>query len=264
MTVPNFLASSFYYGIGSSPITDVATVITDVRTILTVTNNPPWTEPVAGTFQSPVDAGGRFMRIALAKNTATRLNVTLQDQNLITLYAREFDILASAEVYYHTGQYHFVLESYNGGAISDRATAFILDVSPYALNASNNYVVGTTFRSTAGSNDSQGSLADHFFMIEAGATVLRQRMRGVGRTSATASVGLVDFLGNPQIFPVDIFAVPNSLNCWGGKLPQSYIVPQTVGAGTIKKIALDDGTLASFKTLQTSVVDACLIAIRVA
>lgn len=263
MTVPNFLASSFYYSLGSSPITDVATIITDVRTILTSTNNPVWTEPVSGTFQSPVDSAGRFMRITLTRVTATRLNVILQDQNLLTIINRELQIPATAEVYYLTGQYHFAIEVPNGTAVADHISCFMLDPSPYALSASQTYVMGNAYRAAGGSIDGQGTTMDQFYMIESGAPAVRQRIRAVYNTTSTA-IGLIDFQGNPQIFPCDIWTQPSGIGVWGGKPYQMYLVPTSIGAGTIKKIALDDGTLASFRVMLMNPQNGALIAIRVA
>lgn len=266
MTVPNFLASSFYFSTGSSPITDVATVITDVRTILLSTNNPPWTEPTAGVFQSPIDSGGRFMRITLVKNTATRLNVTLQDNNLLTVYAREFDILSTgALVNYYTGQYHFYLESQTGTTTADIAYGSLLDPSPYGVNtqAGSGYVTGTTLRNTAGNLDGNGSNVDVCFSLESGVAQPRQRGRAVGQTG-TAVLGLLDFQGNPQLFPHDIWVQPSAIGLWGGKEYQVYMVPTSCAAGTVKKIALDDGTLASFRVLFVPSYQGMLKAVRVA
>lgn len=266
MTVPNFLASSFYYN--QNAITDVATIITDLRTILTSTNNPPWTEigSLTGVFQSPVDSAGRFMRVSLTRVTATRLNVILQDQNLFTLFNREMQIPASAEVYYHTGQYHLVVEAPNGTGVADHIYAFLLDPSPYALNSSANYVIGNAYRNNGGSIDGNGSTVDQFYMIESGVGVIRQRIRAVWATAST-NIGISsDFQGNPQIFPIDIWGVPSGTNVWSGKPYQLYLIPITIGASAIKKIALDDGTLASFKalTIASTGGSTCIAAIRTA
>ena len=65
MAVPTFLNAPFRSL--KITITDVADIITNLRSELTALDDP-WTEPVAGTFKSPARADGAFFTITVASN----------------------------------------------------------------------------------------------------------------------------------------------------------------------------------------------------
>lgn len=247
MTIPRFLSSSFQF-FQDLGVTDVATIITTLQT-RALAQAPPWTNPTPGTLVSPVDSAGRFMKLILTATTPQRLHWVVNDQNNITVADREIQIDAAVPTTVNTflGQYHCYLETLR--STPEWAAAFIIDpFEKYALVENQNYVIGNATRNTGGTVDGQGSTFDQLFMLESGSKTLRQRVRAVGGISSGAVWGLTDFSGDPQFFPMDIGGDPSGILLWSGTAYQCYVTASSIPGGTVKPVAIDDATAATFRT----------------
>ena len=91
MSVPVFLASSYRYL--ELAVTDVSDIIVAFRTEAVVNGVPPWTEPSAALFKSPVDGLGRFHDVLLTRIAANNLECRVRDQlaNIVTTLRMEID-----------------------------------------------------------------------------------------------------------------------------------------------------------------------------
>jgi len=246
MTIPRFLQSTFHFNQDLN-VTDVNTIITSLVTILTG-QSPAWTNPVAGTFLSPVDSAGRFMKIVVARTTQQRLSWQVFDQNDIQLISREIDIDTGGNpttVNYYSGQYHLYLETLIV-TTPQWAGAFMIDPTGYALNDLQNYVIANSYLTSSGSPDGQGNIWDQWFMLESGTPQVRERSRAVASTPG-ASWGLTDFSGNPLFFPFDVGGIPSGVTLWMGSAYQCYNGSSQVPGQTVKPIAIDDSTPANFR-----------------
>jgi hypothetical protein len=248
MTVPRFLSSTFQFNQDLN-VVDVATIITNLTTILTG-QTPAWTNPSPGVLVSPVDSAGRFMTLTLTRSSATLLVMNLTDQNGILVCSRAFEIIAGPSpttINYFTGQYHCYLESLTGGSGSGEwLAAMMTDPTDYDLQDNQNFVIGGGTRNNGGAADGAGSVWDQWFMLESGVSQVRQRSRAVS-TAPGLNAGLRDFAGNPQFFPFDVIGIPNGTDLWMGSAYQAYQTDLNVAAGTIKPVAIDNATPASFR-----------------
>lgn len=247
MTIPRIFQSSFYYN-EEKGVTDCANIITSLEAIL-LAQTPAWTKLSAGVFKSPVDSAGRFMKLTMTAPAATRLNMLLSDQNGITVCQRELLIaVAGTAINYYTGQYHVYIESLIAPTPS-MLGAVIVDPFGYDLNANQNYVMGCGTFTTTGATDNVCNAFDVWFMLESGTPAFRSRLRSWGTTADNTSTGMLDFDGNPQVFPYDVCNVPNGSRVWIGQIPQFYVTTSNVGPQTRKPIAIDDSTPATFKVV---------------
>lgn len=248
MTIPRFLSSSFQF-FQDLGVTDVATIITSLQT-RALAQAPPWTNPIAGTLVSPVDSAGRFMQIVLTATTALRLHWVVKDQNNIIVADREIDIDAVVPTTVNTylGQYHCYLETLRAPT-PEWAAAFMLDpFEKYALNENQNYVMGNATRNAAGTVDGQGGTFDLWWMLQSGALTSAPRVRAVGGITNGGTVGLLDFSGDPQFFPMDIQNIPNGITLWSGTAYQCYVTSSSIPSGVVKPVAIDNATPALFRT----------------
>lgn len=262
MTVPTFLQSSFFFN-QTLNVTTVATIISDLTTILTG-QVPAWTSPSAGVFKSPVDAAGRFMLLTVVATSATRLEWKVTDQNNLVVCDREIDIDGAPgdTVNYYTGQFHAYVEVLRAPT-PEWAGAMMLDPDPYALNTNQNYVMGNAFRNTGGANDGQAGQWAQWFMIENGASANRSRTRDWSVGSDGSVPGLVDYQANIQVFPFNPVINPSGKVVWGVTAYQTYITDSTVPFGIIKQIAVDNSTLAFFRSTVAGVVNSMRMMLRV-
>lgn len=256
MTIPRVFQSSFYYN-EEKGVTDVANIITSLEAIL-LAQTPVWTKLSAGVYKSPVDSAGRFMKLTFVATTSARLRLTVADQNGLTVSDREMQIdTTGTAINYFTGQYYVYLESLRP-TTPEWCGAFILDPYSYDLSSILNYVAGGGYRSNAGTADAQGNTIDSLFMIESGVGTERQRCRGWHFDVGGNPVGMLDYEGNPQVFPFDVENLPNGTRLWQGQMPQAYITTSNVAAQTRKPIAIDDATAATFKVVATASIVASM------
>ncbi len=261
MTVPRFLQSSFFFNT-TLGVTDVATIISDLTTILT-TQTPAWTNPSAGVFKSPVDAAGRFMTVTVVATTPQRLEWIVKDQNNIVLCDREIDIDATTPttINYYSGQYHLYLESLR--AVPEWSGAMMLDPNGYPINSNQTYVMGNALRNSGGTVDGQANQFSQWFMLENTNPAVRNRLRSWSVEDDGAVVGLVDFQGNVQVFPFDATINPSGKVAFGTQIYQTYVTDSVVPYGVIKQIAVDDSTLAFFRSTVAGAINSMRMMLRV-
>jgi len=154
MSVPAFLASSFDYK-ETLAVTDVAAIITDFRDRVLNHNTPAWTEPVAGTFQSPADAKGQFFQVMLTRVSITALGIKIIDMYGTTIADRQIYIDAGGTaVQYYTGQFHAFINS--ARATQEFGGGCLIDTSPETASLPLYRTAGVGHRDntgTAGSTD---------------------------------------------------------------------------------------------------------------
>lgn len=232
-TFPCF-ASSFDF-FTRPGVVDVATIITDFRTRV-LGQVPAWTEPVAGTFKSPVDGVGRFFEVALTRVSAVRLNCIVTDQNAIQIINREIDISgAGTAVNYYTGQFHAMIEALE--ATPEVFQAGILDETPLAEDAILDYVYANAYRNAGGGVDGQGGTANFDFFLDNGGAAANHRWRAFAQTIA-GIVGLKDPTGALQFFPCDFVGNVSGVIGWIGRQYQSYICDSSLGTGVQKTLKI--------------------------
>lgn len=259
-TFPCF-ASSFDF-FNNPAVLSVATIITDFRARVTG-QSPAWTEPVAGTFKSPVDGVGRFITVTLVATSATRLQWTVADQNAITVVDREIDISGvGTSVNYFTGQFHAYVEALE--ATPEVAQAGILDETPLAQNAILDYTFGNGYRNTGGGIDGAGSQVNQQFMLDNGVSALLNRFRAYWQTIGV-QVSLKDQSGALQFFPADMYATIAGVNNWIGRAYQVYLCDSSLPFGTQKTIKIGSaGETGVFQVVGLTTVGAAREMLRVA
>ena len=153
MSVPEFLASSFHY-ILVAGVADVATIITSFRDEVLNQLSTPWSEPVAGTFKSPVDSNGRWFDVALSSIAADKLNCKVRNWLGTTIMEKRCQIdIAGTQVRIATGNRHFAI-------LSDRATpeqvcGGFMDISPESQIAHTDVIWATGHRDLANAESKQ-------------------------------------------------------------------------------------------------------------
>ncbi len=262
-TFPCFASSFDFFTNGG--IVDVATIITDFRARVTG-QTPAWTEPVADTFKSPVDGVGRFFEVTLNRLSATQLEFIVTDQNAITICDRSIEISGGGDtVNYYTGQFHAWIEILV--ATPEVAQSGILDETPLAENAIQNYVWGNGYRNAGGGIDGGGSTFGQEFALDNGSSSDQSRFRAWGVATNGAVPGLRDGAGNLQYFPVDMFINIAGTNEWIGRMYQAYLCDQSIPAGTLKTVPIDTTglVLGTFRVIGgLGQVDCMKVAVRVA
>jgi len=254
-------ASSFDF-FNNPAVLTTATMITDFRARVTG-QAPPWTEPVANTFQSPVDGVGRFYTVTLAATSATRLQWLVADQNAITIVDREIDISGvGTSVNYYTGQFHAYIEALE--ATPEISQSGILDETPLAQNAILDYTFANAYRNSGGGIDGQGGQVNIQFMLDNGAPAVQNRFRAYWQTTA-AIISLKDQSGALQFFPADMFATIAGVNNWIGRAYQVYLCDSSVPFGTQKTIQIGNaGETGVFQVIGLATVGAAREMVRVA
>lgn len=249
MAVPAFLASSFSYRVDHG-VTDVADVIVSLRDELLNQQAPAWTEPVAGTFKSPVDGNGRFFDFDIVKITATRLSMVMRNDTGQVVADRRADITAVDEVRYYTGQFHCVIEFVNVSVanVGEMLACGVTELSPdsTANILTNTWATGT--RSAAGTADGQGTEWNEYHMSDNGAMTFTRRARNP-RASDNADVVLVTHGGRMVALPMEVSATPKGLTLKQpiGRIYQCMIVDDAFPTGAELTIPIDDALTGVFK-----------------
>ena len=229
-------------------VADVQDIIDQFRTTA-LAQTPAWTEPVAETFKSPVDGVGRFYTITMSAIAVDRLQWLVKDQNGITIADRTIDIdnPGPTSVNLYIGTYHGYVESMR--ATPEIAASGILDETPLAQNAIDNYVYGNGYRNSGGAVDGQGGTTNYFSMLDNGAAAYNHRFRSVAQTPAGA-IGLKDAAGNPQFFPCDTQANVGGIAAWIGRQYQGYICDSSLVFDSQHDIKIGDaGEEGTFRVI---------------
>ena len=237
MTVAAFLNSSHRYD--SIPdVDDVQDIIDALGTILKTNNSPVWTEPVAGTFKSPVDDDGRWFSVAVARTDVDTMSFTVKDEYGTTIKTASMDINASGspaiEVKVYSGQYHLWIDFMRATPKNFRSG--ILDLSPQIQTAWSSVVYcgidqGMDILSTSERMDDEQSVC--------------VPIAGYNSTMD------VDMAGNVMYWPAFIRrALTNDV--YKGRMYQVLIGPSTIAYGTEVTVPIDTGVTAKFRAAGAS------------
>lgn len=241
MAVAQFLASSHYYS-SIADVDDVQDIIDALGTILLTTNSPAWSESPAGTFISPVDAGGRWFSVAVSRIGVDTLELVVKDQYATTIRTNRIDINTAGspavEVKIYSGQYHLWIDSCR--ATYENFRSGILDLSPQIQTAWNTVVYAQAHRDSGGSVGSQyiHNLSLSADLDNAYMTVWPQALGDSGRAIKT------DAAGNTIYWPLFI---RNSVHQLKGRMYQILICPVDLAYGSEVTVPIDTGVTAKFR-----------------
>jgi hypothetical protein len=250
MAVPVYLSSSYRY-CESALITDVADIITTFRDEVLNHNDPAWTEPSAGLFQSPSDAAGRWFDVLLTRISATNLECRFRDKSGTTIYTGRMQIAAAGRIIrYYTGSHHFHVEAV--GSV-EHVRGGILDLTPDSQTAHDKQYWCAMSRQA---NDTALAYS------EAGGCVM---IDNASASCALRMVGLYAPVGNtPQKSPSGgyIFCASgvdckptgdNSTYYYAGRQYQLLLCDRDLTPGAEFVVPIDSGAYGTFKVLSLQV-----------
>lgn len=240
MTVPAFLNSSHYYT-EITDVDDVQDIIDALGTILKTTNSPAWTEPSAGTFQSPVDADGRYFQVIVSRVDVDTLQLVVKDRYAATIATRRIDINASGSpaisVYVFSGQYHLWIDCMRSTPENFRSG--ILDLSPQAQSAWTQKTYCHGHRTSDGSVD--GGM-DLMSIVEGES---RPEHMVTLRNAGNGGMVFTDLAGNVVYWPV--FLRGRYADVLLGRMYQIMLGPSSIAYGTEVTVPVDTGVTAKFR-----------------
>jgi len=260
--------TSFDY-ITESLVTDVNTIIGDIRTSLTSTlpSADRWTESPSGTFKSPPDLRGRFMKVTLTRTSATRLAFQLSDFNSFQIVNGEIDVaVAGSPVNMYTGPYHLYIEANNGGAW-EFARATLTDPRPEALDAHPFCTFGNSSRNSSGTLLSNANHPDYWCFLQEDSTIVTNVQWGTHPThynDDTANGHCQSESGADIACPLVLCTRSSSLNDYypAGKAFQAVYVSRDNAPGVQMSIPIDVGVTGNFQVTQMQATGCAVLAVR--
>lgn len=248
MTVPNFLSSSYcdFRFTKLWGITDVSSILTALTAQLVTAPAAAnkWTENPAGTFQSPSDASGRYIKCAFTRVAATNLQMVLTDHNVVTICTRRIQISGATNVDLYTGKFYVVIDSLV--ATPEIMLAFLLDPSPEALASVPNPAFGNAYRSAADAADGNCDYGELYAIDNAGVALL-QRLQG---KSVNTGGSVFPYVAQYFRAIVNDFAIRQNVGgflYWAGRMPQALMWYEGIAQGSIRKAALDNSNFGLFR-----------------
>lgn len=249
MTAPDFLNSAvvpFYYT-QTTGITDVNTIISDVRTVLVT--NLSWTEPTTALFQSPSDASGKFLDVLLTRITATNLEVRLRDYRGSALFTRRIQIDATASVNYFGNKYGLVIESLR--ATPEIFRGGLLDPAPDSLSDVDNRIVGNAYRNNADGIDAAAGEVASLFAFDNGAAGVVSRLIMPWRQTTNTDVSGID--GAATLMYRDSYiriTQASGADRASGRMYQALLCDNSLAFATDKVVPTDDaGATGTFRVI---------------
>lgn len=243
MAVPTYLASSFYY-IETTPIADVADIITEFRDQALNHNTPVWTEPSAGLFKSPPDGSSRWFDMLLTKIAASNLECRVRDSGGTTVLTGRMQIGAAAVVRIYTGQFHFHIEAVGG--TPEYVRGGIVDLSPESQIAHSQWAYAYTYRDTA--DAPRTNQWDYSFMNDNGTYATYRR--GLGFCLASGSKELRSPSGAMIFGAFGVLAkvMAGTDYRYAGRHYQHVVCPDEVPGGEFV-VPTDVNSFGTFKVL---------------
>lgn len=251
---PPYLSGNVYYQ-QDAAVVDVNTIIASIKA-LALAATPAWTNPGgAGTIVSPADASGRQMTITFTRIAATNLEFTVTDGAGRTMTRRAQIAGAGSTVNYFIGQFHMVLDWTNAGT-PEGMLAIMLDESPEAQTSHNRWLVATSSRDAANTNDSRWTYGTLFVIRSADAfAVLANGILAMALniSAAQPNLGILNrTIGGSNVwFPI-IAMGDSTLNIFNifGKLYQCLNIKSLwVPIGSEVSVPIDQSTSVIFKVL---------------
>lgn len=255
MTVPYFLDSAqiTFDNMQDDAVTDVNTIISSVRTLLVT--NLGWSEPSTALFKTPVDAASRFLDVLLTRISATNLEVRVRNASAATVITRRIQLTSGASVWYHGNIFGVVIACLN--TTNEIAQAHILDQTPDLQSDSALYVIANALRTTADSNDANGSVTGQYYAIDNGAAAILSRLRrwtasGNSNGGSTVEAAFRTIIGTLRYR--DALCAINSAGTlkWAGRICHALMVDESVGSNMRRNPYIDSSTGAEFLSLGLS------------
>lgn len=247
MAVPEFLNSSHYYT-EITGVDDVQDIIDALGTILKTTNSPVWTEPVGGTFVSPVDGDGRYFQVAVSRVDQDTLQLVVTDQYSTAICTKRIDINASGSptcaVKIYSGQYHLWIDTIL--ATLENFRSGLLDLSPSAQTDWNTIVYGAAHRNSSGTATSN---QNNVLSISG---VADSQELVVFPITYSNYAPTVDPVGNNVFWPVFVRNGSGSGGKLGGRMYQALIGSTGIAYGAEVTVPIDSGVTAKFRAAGAS------------
>lgn len=248
MAVPEFLASSHRYDLIEG-VDDVQDIIDALGTILKTSNDPVWTEPTAGTFQSPVDAYGRYFQAIVSRVDVDTLQIEVKDQYGTSIRINRIDINTGGSpaitVNVASGQYHLWIES--NRSIGENFRSGMLDLSPNAQDAWGPIVYTRAYRDSAGNVSDPEASKNTVSTTFSSGSIDTSNNHGLMVTPMGPDYSGIssDLGGNIMYFPV-MMKNYNARN-YLGRMYQAVVVPSTIAYGSLITVPIDTSLTAQFR-----------------
>ncbi len=248
-----YLSGSVYYREDVN-VTDVQTIMDNVIA-MGLASTPPWTNPLAGKMTSPLDADGRQFSVQFTRISATNLEYTLTDGQARTLTRRAQIAAGGSTIHYYLGQFHMVLDWLNS-TTPEGILCVMLDESPESQTSHNRWMVSTSSRNAANTNDSGWTFGTLFVVRSANTfAVFTNGILGVlVQNQNQANNGMLNrTLGGSNIWTPIIPMGDSVLNVYNiyGRLYQCLNMKSLwIAIGSEVSVPVDQATSVIFKMLQ--------------
>jgi len=260
-TKPDFLNDNTYpYNyLQSVGVTDVNTIISDLRTQLTGVTLA-WTEPSTALFKSPPDTAGKFIDILCTRIAATNIEFRVRDYRGATLITRRIQIDNPGSVNYFCSVRGVTVESLRG--TPEIFQAQLLDPTPDLVADVDNRAVANAYRANNDGVDGNGSNSSQWFAFDAGASGPNQRAVNWGQDSSSTAVDF--FSGNTDfIFRDELISINQSgINAWTGRPWHRLACSASLPFATDKTVPLGDGTTGVFRVIGLLTVNTMRVCCR--
>lgn len=260
MAAPDFLNSvlvPFLY-LQTVGMTDVATIITDLRTQLVT--NLGWTEPSTALFKSVPDSSGKFLDILVTRISATNLEFRVRDFRGSTLFTRRIQIDATASVNYFLNTRGACVESLR--ATAEIMWTGLLDPSPSSLSDIDNRIYGSAYRSAADGIDGQGGSVGAHFCFDNGVASIGSRIWSWGNNF---NGNVVPFtMGSGSLTYRDNFMwITSATRRYAGRSYHTLLCDSGIAFGSDKIVPLDDaGNTGTFRVIGLALTSSMRAAMR--
>ncbi|MBZ5499723.1 MAG: hypothetical protein LAP85_25260 [Acidobacteriia bacterium] len=263
MAVPTYLASSFRYK-ETGLITDVSDAIAAFRDEVLNQNDPAWTEPSSGLFQSPADASGRWIDVLLTRIAATNLECRVRNSSGVTIETGRIQIEAGGNIFrLFTGQFHFHIESLRL-AQPEAARGGILDLSPEAQNIHTQWAYASNHRTTA---DGVQPVSNIFALsaIDNAAAARVTRICAL-LCYSEGSIGTKSPSGGFIFTAANLVVKSGGSNDYflAGRMYQQMLCDSDLLAGSEIVVPIDAGTYGTFKVSGIPTANNIRLALRIA
>lgn len=263
-TKPDFLNDNTYpYNyLQTVGITDVNTIISDLRTQLTGVTLA-WTEPSTALFKSPPDTAGKFVDILCTRITQFNIEFRMRDYRGATICTRriQIDNPGPTAANYYCSVRGVTVESLR--ATPEIAQLQLLDPTPDLVADVDNRTVGNGYRTAADVVDGNGSNSAQWFAVDAGAPAVSQRLINWGANSASTVLGMIagssDFIYRDELLQIN---QSNSVQAWTGRPWHRLACDQTLPFSSDKTVPLGDGTTGTFRVIGLATVNGLRVMCR--
>jgi hypothetical protein len=264
MTQPDFLNTSIcpYSYTQSAGITDVATVITDIRTALVT--GLSWTEPSAALFRSP-SLGGYWFDMLLTKISATSLEMRVRDSLGRTICTRRVTSDATTTWNYFCGKFYCFIECLR--ATPEIIQAYMPDPTPDTAGDFRNVVLATALRSNADTSDGLGdAVGDAFQWVDTSA--LSAGTHWMSPPIDTGNISYTRITGSGALLCEDVqvgMMSPSwstTVPRYAGRLWQAFYIDSSIAFATDKTLMVDDAASATFRVIGLATLSNTRVALR--